>query len=252
MEMAPRNVRRAAAAAGITDNDGARRARGSPLHINALIDFLDGLARNNNRPWFVWNKPAYDILRQEFEDLVGDLVGRVAAFDRAIGPVDPKKAMFRIYRDTRFAKDKTPYKTHFSAAIGDRSKRGQAPGYYFHIDHTGTLLVGGGIYRPHPSILLRIRRHIASHPDAFSRLLRDPLFKQTYGGLAEEESLARPPKGFAADLPHIEAIKLKHFFGMVEIELTKRPPKDLARDIAKYFHALKPLMTWLRRAAATR
>jgi uncharacterized protein (TIGR02453 family) len=220
------------------------------MHLKALIEFLDGLARNNNRPWFAWNKPAYDILRQEFEELVGELVARVGAFDRDIGEVDPKKALFRIYRDTRFAKDKTPYKTHFSAAIGDRSKRGQAPGYYFHIDHEGKLLAGGGIYNPHPPILLAIRRHIATHPQALTRVLREPGFKKTYGGLAEEEALARPPKGFSADLPHIDAIKLKHFFGIVEVDLKKRPPKDLTRAIAGYFRDVKPLIAWLRSAAA--
>jgi len=220
------------------------------MHVNALIEFLDGLARNNNRPWFAWNKPAYDILRQEFEDLVADLIRRVAAFDRDLGPVELKQSLFRIYRDTRFAKDKSPYKTQFSAAIGDRSKRGLAPGYYFHIDHRGTLLAGGGIYRPHPSILLRIRRHIASHPRALTRVLRDARFKRTYGGLAPEESLARPPKGFAADLRHMDAIKLKHFFGIVEVNLVKRPTKDLAGDIAGYFRDLLPLMKWLRVAVA--
>ncbi len=220
------------------------------MHVPALIEFLDGLARNNNRPWFVWNKPAYDILRQEFEELVGDLVVRVRAFDRDMGPVDPKKAMFRIYRDTRFAKDKTPYKTHFSAAIGDRSKRGQAPGYYFHIDHEGKLLAGGGIYNPDPSTLLSVRRHIAARPQALTRVLRDPGFRKTYGGLADEEALARPPKGFGADAPHIDAIKLKHFFGIVEVDVKKRSSKDLPHTIAGYFRDLKPLMSWLRAATA--
>jgi len=220
------------------------------MHVNALIEFLDGLARNNNRAWFAWNKPAYDILRQEFEDLVADLVRRVAVFDRDLGRVEPKQALFRIYRDTRFAKDKSPYKTQFSAAIGDRSKRGLAPGYYFHIDHDGMLMAGGGIYRPHPSILLRIRRRIAGHPRSLTRVLRDARFKRTYGGLAPAESLARPPKGFAADLPHIDAIKLKHFFGIVEVNLAQHPTKDLAGDIARHFRDLLPLMKWLRVAGA--
>jgi uncharacterized protein (TIGR02453 family) len=222
------------------------------MHVSALIEFLGGLAQNNNRAWFAWNKPAYDILRQEFEALVADLIRRVAAFDRELGPVELKQSLFRIYRDTRFAKDKSPYKTQFSAAIGDRSKRGLAPGYYFHIDHEGTLMAGGGIYRPHPSMLLRIRRHIAAHPETLTRVLRDARFKRTYGGLAPEESLARPPKGFAADLPHIDAIKLKHFFGIVETNLAHHPSRDLAGDIAGYFRDLLPLMRWLRVAAADR
>src|SRR5437773_11619161 len=146
------------------------------MQVKALVEFLSGLEKNNQRAWFVWNKPAYDILRAEFEELVIDLAARVAKFDRGLGPVDPKKAMFRIYRDTRFSKDKTPYKTHFSAAIRDRAKHGLEPGYYFEIDHRGVLQVGGGIYRPEPAILMRIRRHIASKPGMLTTLLRNPRF----------------------------------------------------------------------------
>jgi uncharacterized protein (TIGR02453 family) len=220
------------------------------MHIKALIEFLSGLEQNNNRPWFAWNKPAYDVLREEFEELVGVLTVRIAKFDRGLGPVDAKKAMFRIYRDTRFSKDKTPYKTHFSAAIRDRAKRGLEPGYYFHIDHKGMLLAGGGIYQPEPEILARIRRYIAAKPQTLTRLLRNPRFRKTYGGFSEEDALSRPPKGFDPDTPHIETIKLRHFFGMIEINLKKHPPRDLAGDLADYFRDLLPLMEWLRAAAA--
>jgi uncharacterized protein (TIGR02453 family) len=218
------------------------------MHLPALIEFLQGLEQNNNRPWFAWNKPAYDVLHEEFQALVGDVAGRVAKFDRALGPVDPKKAMFRIYRDTRFSKDRTPYKTHFSAALNDRAKRGLAPGYYFHIDHQGILLAGGGIYRPQPAMLANIRRHIATKPASLTRLLREPRFAKTYGGLSREDALKRPPKGFDAYIPHIEAIKLRHYFGMIEVDVKRRPPKDLAADLSGYFRDLLPLMTWLRSA----
>jgi uncharacterized protein (TIGR02453 family) len=218
------------------------------MHVKALVEFLSGLEQNNNRPYFVWHKPAYDVLREEFEALVTDIAARVRRFDPKLGPLDPKKAMFRIYRDTRFSKDKTPYKTHFSAAIRDRAKKGLEPGYYFHIDHQGVLFAGGGIYNPDPAILARIRRHIAQHPAALTRVLREPRFKKTYGGLVQEDALARPPKGFSADTPHIDAIKLKHYFGGVEVDIVKRPPKDLAGAIAGYFRDLVPLMSWLRKA----
>lgn len=220
------------------------------MHVKALVEFLSGLEQNNNRPYFVWHKPAYDLLREEFEALVVDVVARINRFDRALGPVDPKKTLFRIYRDTRFSKDKTPYKTHFSAAIRDRAKKGLEPGYYFEIDRHGVLLAGGGIYNPEPPILARIRQHIARQPGALTRVLREPRFKKTYGGFAEEEALARPPKGFSADTPHIDIIKLKHYFGIVEVDIIKHPPKDLAGTIAGYCRDLLPLMTWLRRAVA--
>jgi uncharacterized protein (TIGR02453 family) len=220
------------------------------MQVRALVEFLSGLEQNNNRPYFVWHKPAYDVLREEFEALTADLIARVTKFDRGLGPVDAKKALFRIYRDTRFSKDKTPYKSHFSAAIRERAKKGLEPGYYFHIDHRGVLLAGGGIYNPDPAILARIRRHIARHPAALTRVLREPRFHKTYGGLSDEEALARAPKGFAPDLPHIDAIKLKHYFALIEVDIGKRPPKDLARSIAGYFRDVVPLMRWLRRGVA--
>ena len=132
------------------------------MHLPALVEFLTGLAQNNTRPWFVWNKPAYDVLREEFETLVADLVTRVARFDRKLGPVDPKKAMFRIYRDTRFSKDKTPYKTHFSAAIRERAKKGLEPGYYFHIDQHGVLVAGGGVNRSNAAAAFADANHLRS------------------------------------------------------------------------------------------
>jgi uncharacterized protein (TIGR02453 family) len=220
------------------------------MQIKTLLEFLSGLEQNNNRPWFAWNKPSYDVLRTEFEALVTDVTARVRKFDRNLGPVDPKKAMFRIYRDTRFSKDRTPYKTHFSAAIRDRAKRGLEPGYYFHIDHEGVLLIGGGIYRPEPAILKRVRRYIADHPQTLTRMLRSARFSKTYSGFIDEDALSRPPKGYDADTPHIDAIKLRHFFAMVEVNVKKRPPKDLAGDLAAGFRDLLPLMEWLRKAGA--
>jgi len=221
------------------------------MHLKALVEFLSGLEQNNNRPYFVWHKPAYDVLREEFEALTADIIVRVRRFDRALGAVDPKKTLFRIYRDTRFSKDKTPYKTHFSAAIRERAKKGLEPGYYFHIDHRGSLLAGGGIYNPDPAILARIRRYIARHPAALTRVLREARFKKTYGGLVADDALQRPTKGFAADTPHLESIKLKHYFGVVEVDIVKSPPKDLAGAIAGYCRDLLPLMQWLRRAVAS-
>src|SRR5258708_1434934 len=161
------------------------------MHLPPLVEFLTGLAQTNTRPWFVSNKPAYAGLRKEFETLVADLVTRVGKFDRQLGPVDPKKAMFRIYRDTRFSKDKTPYKTHFSAAIRERAKKGLEPGYYFHIDQHGVLFAGGGIYNPDAATLGRIPRYIVKNPGALTRVLREPRFKKTYGGCSASAPLAR-------------------------------------------------------------
>ena len=115
-----------------------------------------------------------------------------------LGPVDAKKAMFRIYRDTRFRKDKTPYKTHFSAAIRDRAKRGLEPGYYFEIDHRGILLAGGGIYSPEPcdpAAHPQLHRGKAGVALARCCAIRDS--RRRTASMMDEDALARPPKGFS-------------------------------------------------------
>ena len=219
------------------------------MHLPALFEFLGGIAENNNRPWFVLHKPAYDILREEWLALVTGLIDEVRKFDKDLGAVDPKKSALRIYRNLRFSRDKTPFKTNFAGAIGDRAQRGFLPAYYFHIDHNGILMAGGGIYQPDKLILDNIRRRIAAHPERLTKVFRNARFKKTYGGLAEEESLSRPPKGFDADTPHIDAIKMKHFFGIVEIDVRKKPPKDLRKDIAALFRDVHPLVAFLREAS---
>ena len=219
------------------------------MHLPALLEFLEGLSQNNNRPWFVLHKPAYDILREEFLELVTGLITDVRAFDKEIGIIEPKKSALRIYRNLRFSRDKTPFKTNFACAIGDRAQRGFLPAYYFHIDAKGILLAGGGIYQPDKTILTNIRRSIATHPERLTKVLKHPRFRKSYGGLADEESLARPPKGFAWDLPYIDTIRMKHFFGIVEINVRKHPPKDIRAEVARLFRDVHPLVTWLREAS---
>jgi uncharacterized protein (TIGR02453 family) len=214
------------------------------MYIPALLQFLEGLAENNNRPWFLHNKPAYDILREEFQTLVGEVIQKTAKFDKSIEHLDPKKSMFRIYRDVRFSKNKDPYKTHFSAVIGDK-KTGD-PCYYFHIDKEGKLGTGGGIYMPEPATLKTIREAIVENPAAFAKVMKNKKFVARYGGLMEEDRLQRPPKGFPPDHPHIEAIKNRHFFGWHEQSIARRVPKDLAGEIAAHFADAEPLVTWLR------
>eukprot|EP01032_Pedospumella_encystans_P003303 gene3303-3901_t len=105
------------------------------MHLRDLKNYLTELADNNNRPWFIMNKPRYDILREEFLELVTQVIGELGKFDPAVKFCNPKKAMFRINRDVRFANDKSPYKTRFSAAIAPndmrRPSKAGGPTYYF-------------------------------------------------------------------------------------------------------------------------
>ena len=220
------------------------------MHIRDLVQFLAELSENNNRAWFVMNKPRYDILRAEFLELVTGLIADIAKFDPAVAGCNPKKALFRINRDMRFSNDKSPYKTSFSAAITasglKKPSQGGGPAYYFHIDASGTLLVAGGEYMPPPDRLRSIRQHILDDASGFGKLLKNKKLNATFGGLNQESKLTRPPKGFEAGAPHIESIKLKSFIAWTETSLKKKIPTRLEKEVLVIFKDAYPLITWLR------
>ncbi|MDO8305197.1 DUF2461 domain-containing protein [Herminiimonas sp.] len=221
------------------------------MHIRDLTQFLAELAENNNRAWFVMNKPRYDILRAEFLELVTALIADISKFDPAIAGCNPKKALFRINRDMRFSKEKIPYKTHFSASINasglKKPSQGGGPSYYFHIDQTGTLLIAGGEWMPPADRLRAIRQHVIDDAMGFSKLLKNKQLMQTYGDLQQEGKLTRPPKGFDADAPHLDYIKLKSFIVWNEMAV-KKVSADLEQTLVAGFRDAYPLVAWLRQA----
>jgi len=221
---------------------------GGAMNVRELVNYLQGLQENNNRAWFVMNKPSYDILRIEFTQLVAQLIEDVAAFDPAVAGQDPKKVQFRINRDIRFSKDKSPYKSNVSAVIAPGGKKDPGSHYYFHVDHQGKILVAGGCYMPPTDVLLKIRRHIADEPDVFAGLLRKKRMWGHFGAFAEEGRLARPPKGFAADLAHIEYIKQKSFIVWTETSVKGMDGARLRKHVAEGFKEALPLVQWLRGA----
>ncbi|MGA2549413.1 MAG: DUF2461 domain-containing protein [Burkholderiaceae bacterium] len=220
------------------------------MHLPALVQFLQGLSENNNKAWFVMNQPSYAILREEFTAVVADVIKELGRTDASIATLDPKKALFRIYRDVRFSHDKTPYKTTFSAALAAQGKKSQAPMYYFHIDAAGKLLVAAGCYLPPPPALLTIRRAIAADPARLKRISRGAKLVQAFGGLDLSDGLTRPPKGFDASSPGIDFIKLKSYIVSHESRLTKSSGPRLATTIAERLASALPLVAWLREVLA--
>jgi uncharacterized protein (TIGR02453 family) len=222
------------------------------MHTRDLMQFLAELEQNNNRAWFVMNKPRYDILRAEFLALVTKLIAEIARFDPEVADCNPKKALFRINRDMRFSRDKGPYKTTFSAAITasglKKPSQGGGPAYYFHIDADGKLLIAGGEYMPPPDRLRTVRRHLIADAAGFGKVLKNRKLKDYFGDLQEEGKLSRPPKGFDADAPHLEYVKLKSFIVWTETSLKKSIPADLGKHLAAGFKNAYPLVAWLRQA----
>lgn len=220
------------------------------MNTRELVNYLQGLAENNNRAWFVMNKPSYDILRAEFTELVGRVIAATAKFDPAVAGQDAKKAQFRINRDVRFSKDKSPYKSHFSAIVAPGGKKDPGSHYYFHVDHHGKLLVAGGCYMPPPDVLLKIRRRIVAEPATFSRLLKNKTVNAYYKGFSDEGKLARPPKGFEADAPHMDYLKQKSFIMVREMPVKGMTGDKLLKEVEAGFKASLPLVKWLRDAVA--
>ena len=220
------------------------------MNARALVEYLAGLAENNNRAWFVMTKPSYDILRAEFTELVGQVIDGAAKFDPAVAGQDPKKAQFRINRDLRFSKDKSPYKTHFSAVIAPAGRKDPGSHYYFHIDQEGKLLVAGGCYMPPPDVLAMIRAYIVREPARFKRLLGARSLWSHFGAFADEGKLARPPKGFARDTPHIDYIRQKSFVVWSEEPVKGKQGAALTKAITAGFKLSLPLIRWLREATA--
>jgi uncharacterized protein (TIGR02453 family) len=225
------------------------------MHLRDLTQFLSELTDNNNRPWFVMNKPRYDILREEFLALVTQLVAATSRFDPQVAACNPKKALFRIHRDMRFSHDKSPYKTQFSASIRPDGRKkpsdGGGPSYYFQIDGSGQLFFAAGEYAPPADRLRAIRQHVIADAAGFNKALRNKALKSTFGSLYEENKLSRPPKGFDADEPMIEYLKLKHFLICSDVQITARTSPDLAPQLAEAFKNAYPLVQWLRSVPAS-
>ena len=220
------------------------------MHLRDLTQYLTELTETNNRPWFIMNKPRYDILREEFQEVVTELIRAITKFDKQVAACNPKKAMFRINRDIRFSNDKTPYKTRFSAGITPNDKRRPSAGggstYYFQIERSGKLGFGVGEYLPPAPRLKAIREHVVNDATGFAKVLKNKHLRATYGDLLDEDKLQRPPKGFDPDHPLVEYLKLKSFFVWTEVDLELNAPEKLVPQLAQGFEDAFALVTWLR------
>lgn len=217
------------------------------MNFPDLIAFLSDMAEHNNKAWFDANRPTYQRLRDEWLDFVREVIDGIARFDPTVAIVSPKDALFRINRDVRFSKDKSPYKTMFSAAICPQGRNSGQPLYYLHITEAGDLLVAGGVYMPETKTLELIRRHIAEHPERLAAVLDDPTFASRFGTISGER-LKRPPRGYDETTPGIEFIKLKSFTASVEPAGWQARADDLAAEVVDTYRAMFPLIRWLRAA----
>ncbi len=215
--------------------------------IDLIIPFLKELENNNNREWFKVNKGWYDEAKLEMESLINTLISGIAKFDPSVRFVTAKETMFRIFRDVRFSKDKSPYKTNFGAWIAKSGRKSCGPGYYVHLQ-PGESFLAAGIYMPDPDSLKKIRQEILYNIDEFKKILSDKKLAKFTKGLDEMEKLKRPPKDFPAEFPDIEILKNKHY--TVSANLSDKQVQDPAYvdNALKVFQAMKSFNGFLGRA----
>lgn len=177
-----------------------------------IISFLHELKENNNREWFQANKNKYETAKSDFENFVINFIPEVIKIDKDLGLLQAKDCIFRIYRDTRFSKDKTPYKTNFGAFFvkGGKSSWRHA-GYYIHIEPDGCFM-GGGIHIPPPDVLKIVRKEIYYNIEEFKAILENKKFKATFGPM-DADKVKTAPRDFPADFPEIDLLKFKKLYG---------------------------------------
>jgi len=210
----------------------------------ASLRFLRRLKRNNNRDWFLSHKKEYEeSIRKPMEELVETLAVEFLRFAPEV-QASPRVSLYRIHRDTRFSKDKTPYKTHVAAVFPYKGlARHEGAGFYFHIS-TEELLIGGGLYSPLPEDLQVVRAAIAADLPRFSRIVKDRRFRRLFGEVSGEQ-LARVPRGYPADHKAASYLKFKQFLAAQVLLPAAATSPGFRKNLVEAFKALTPFLRFL-------
>jgi uncharacterized protein (TIGR02453 family) len=212
-----------------------------------ILDFLSQLKENNDREWFHRNKSMYDAAKAEMEAFVDILIPRIAIFDPSVKYTNSKDCLFRIYRDVRFSKDKSPYKTNMGAWISKGGRKSPGPGYYLHIQ-PGESMLAGGVYMPEPDQLKKIRQEIYYNAEEFKAILGNKSAKKYFNGLSVWDKQKLPPRDFPKDFPDIDLLKYRHYTVAHMLDDKQLSEKDFSKLVVKVFGLMKPLNAFLERA----
>ena len=213
------------------------------------LQFLDDLKANNNRDWFVENKKRYEAFKKDYQQLVADLLDAMKPLDPSLEMLEVKNCTFRINRDIRFSKDKTPYKSHLGIWLSSGAKGLNRSGYYIHLEK-GASFIAGGLYCPESEDLKKMRKEIAYFHDDLEAILVEKDFEMEFGDFDrnEKDTLKNPPRGYDKEHPAIELLKLKSFESSQKIEFSAAGKKDFVGVMSQKLIALKPLNDFINRA----
>lgn len=205
---------------------------------SSSFEFLKQLQKNNNRDWFAKHKDRYEQELVQIVNFADDLLERMNKHDQ-IENESGKKCLFRIYRDTRFSKDKTPYKNHWSGNLRRATKKRRGS-YYFHIE-PGKSFLGGGFWNPEPADLKRIRDEIAYDASEFHKVFNNKTFKSTFGKLKGEQ-VQTTPKGFDSKHPEIELLRHKQFILIREFTDKEVMDANFVKEVNETFKRMRPFL----------
>ena len=213
------------------------------------LKFLKELPKNNNKPWFESHRKEYEAARDDFEVFVQVLIDKIGKKDETIRGLKAKECIFRINRDVRFSKDKSPYKNNFGAYINKGGKKSIYAGYYFHCQ-PGQSFTGGGLWQPQAPETKKLRQEIDYSWDEFKKIVGSKKFKSVYGDLSrnEESSLSTMPKGYEKDNPAANYLKLRSWIALRNLKDADLTSKDLQKIIIEAFETLHPMLHFINQA----
>ena len=213
----------------------------------STLTFLKKLKKNNDREWFEKHKDAFKAERDNFEKFIQGVANDIAKFDpRVKAALGDKKTikLFRIYRDVRFSKDKSPYKTNFGGSIAPGGMDAGNPGYYVHIE-PGNCFIAGGLHMPETKVLGRIRDVIAHDDKKLRTILKAAAFKKQFKSLSDYDVLKTVPRGYEQDHPAADLLRFKSYLGIRNVSDKLVTSKDFKKEVVTACRALKPLNEYL-------
>jgi len=212
------------------------------IDLKPVLKFSRALGKNNNREWFQAHRGEYDDARAHFEAYVAAVIEELSPLF-SLGDITPKECIFRIYRDLRFAKDKTPYKPLMSAYVAPGGRKARRMGCYIHIE-PGESMLAGGLHQPRPAQLVAWRAAIDRDPEPFKKILKNATFRKYFGTVGGDR-LMTAPRGYPKDHPELDLLRLKSVTvaRMVSDKLVASP--DFLRETLITCRVMKPFLDYL-------
>ncbi|WP_396157562.1 DUF2461 domain-containing protein [Flavobacterium sp.] len=216
------------------------------------LQFLEDLIANNNTEWMHANKKRYDNYKKDYHNFIASILAEMKPLDKTLDPLEVKNCTFRINRDIRFSKDKSPYKTNMGVWFTQNKFKKNSPGYYIHFEK-GNSFIAGGVWCPEPNELKQIRKEIAFFYEDLEAIVTNKKFKTEFVSLSSDENntLKKAPKDFDPNHPAIEFLKLKSFTASQKIDDKLFTDADFSKMVAHKLIVLKPMNDFLKRALET-